>query len=152
MEQQRGGPFIVVVVSYRELHRRPLDKPIVIGRSMDCDLVLGDTILSRHHCRLEPARAGDGWAVVDLNSRNGTFVNANRVKERQALLNGDVVTVGRAHITFHASGYEPPREPRPLAVPIPRDPNADTMAPGDSKAGIKPYTRTPPKPMPESNE
>src|SRR5678810_502978 len=98
MPDARGGPYITVTINNHEAHRRPLDKPIVIGRSLDCELALEEPILSRHHCRLEPAPKGDGWVVVDLGSRNGTFVNARRVKERQALVTGDIITVGRAHI------------------------------------------------------
>ena len=145
MAQDRGGPYISVTVNNQELHRRPIDKPMVIGRSLDCDLILEEPILSRHHCRLERSAEG-GWAVVDLGSRNGTFLNAKRVKDRQPLREGDIVTVGRAHIRFHASGYVPPRTP---PAPQPRDPNAETLSLGDSMVGKPlPFTRPTPQPRP----
>jgi pSer/pThr/pTyr-binding forkhead associated (FHA) protein len=145
MEDTRGGPYITVTLNNREVQRRPIDRAMVIGRSLDCDLVLAEPILSRHHCRLEPVL--EGWAVVDLGSRNGTFVNAKRVKERQVLAGGDIVTVGRAHIHFHASGYNPPRQ---APTPIPRDPNAETITMSDSMIGrALPFTRPAPKPIPK---
>ena len=42
----------------------------MVGRSPECDVAVRDLLLSRTHCRIEPA--GHGWKVVDLNSRNGT--------------------------------------------------------------------------------
>src|ERR1043166_2414877 len=106
---ERGGPFISVIIDHTEVQRVPLTDPISIGRNLDCELWLDDPRLSRTHARIEPAIEGDGWAVVDLDSRNGTFVNAQRIKERQALNHKDIVTIGRAHLAFYARGYIPQR-------------------------------------------
>jgi pSer/pThr/pTyr-binding forkhead associated (FHA) protein len=149
MSDDRGGAYISVHVANQETLRRPIEDAVVIGRSLDCDVCLEEPILSRHHCRLEPALEGDGWAVIDLNSRNGTFLNAKRLIERQVLSDGDIITVGRAHIRFHASGYVPPREP---PRPIPRDPNAETlgMSMSDSMVGRSlPFSRPAPSPRPK---
>ncbi len=68
---------------------------VEIGRTPDNDVVLSDTKLSRHHCRLFEAR--DGVWVQDLSSRNGTFVNGERVEE--ALVRpGDRIRVGSSEI------------------------------------------------------
>lgn len=65
---------------------------LVIGRAADaeCSLV-DDPRISRFHCRLEvnPPSA----RIVDLGSRNGTFVNDERIDERD-LLNGDSLRIG----------------------------------------------------------
>lgn len=50
-----------------------------VGRSSDCDLVLADAEVSRHHCQL--AHTGDGLRVVDLDSANGTRVDGVAVEE-----------------------------------------------------------------------
>ncbi len=170
----RNAAFLTVVVDHVEKMRIPLTTTTSIGRSLDCDIWLEDSILSRHHCRLEPAVEGDGWAVVDLKSRNGTFVNARRVTDAWALTDGDIITVGRAHITFHAKGYVPPRPAGPheaaklpanraamkqdgavssRPLPTARMTNADTLAPGDSGAGVKPlpFTRPPARPIVKPN-
>ena len=141
-----GGPYISVTENNRETQRRALDKPLIVGRNLDCDLVLEEPILSRRHCKLEPTSNG-GWAVADLGSRNGTFLNAVRVKDRQPLKDGDIVTVGRAHIQFHASGYVSPRE---APTPMPRDPNNETIGMSDSMIGrALPFTRPTPTPKPK---
>ncbi len=68
----------------------------VIGRdSEQCDLCLLDPSLSYRHCRLSVI-GGLTW-VEDLDSRNGTFLNGERVV--QALLDtGDVVAIGSCRI------------------------------------------------------
>ncbi|MEI2817784.1 MAG: FHA domain-containing protein [Microthrixaceae bacterium] len=54
-----------------------------------------DTGISRVHARLEPRGAGDGWLIVDLDSANGTMVNAVRVEDAPCpVYEGDVVFVG----------------------------------------------------------
>ena len=49
-----------------------------IGRHGKNDLVLVDSLVSRNHCLIEK-RDGDSWALVDLGSSFGTFVNEERV-------------------------------------------------------------------------
>ena len=51
----------------------------VMGRSPDCAVVLRDRSISRHHARLE--RRGEGWWLVDQDSRNGVFAGHRRVSE-----------------------------------------------------------------------
>ena len=54
----------------------------VVGRSRDCDLVLDDPNVSRHHAELR--QEGGGWMVADLGSTNGIKVNGNRVESAGA--------------------------------------------------------------------
>jgi pSer/pThr/pTyr-binding forkhead associated (FHA) protein/tetratricopeptide (TPR) repeat protein len=49
----------------------------VIGRSLDCGIVLNDATVSRRHFQVEPQ--GDGWKMSDLGSGNGTKVDGQRV-------------------------------------------------------------------------
>jgi pSer/pThr/pTyr-binding forkhead associated (FHA) protein len=70
-----------------------VDRPIVIGRASDADLVVEDAEVSRHHARVSPA--ADGSAVVeDLGSHNGTFVNNNQLYGTARLDRGDELMVG----------------------------------------------------------
>ena len=78
-------------------------EPLLIGRGAGADVRLGDLSLSARHCSLEPV--GGGWKVVDLGSRNGTFVNDVLVKQRK-LGDGDRVRLGRAQFRFMLSGEE----------------------------------------------
>jgi hypothetical protein len=63
----------------------------LLGRGVDCDVVLQDTLVSRHHAALEPR--DDGWWVTDLDSTNGTLVNDESVYETK-LASGDRLQVG----------------------------------------------------------
>ncbi len=92
----RHGAYLIVEDGERQ--RIPLvDVPIVVGRSDGADLRLPDRGLSAMHCRLEPVSSG--WKVVDLDSRNGTFVNDALIKQR-LLEDQDVIRVGRIHVRF----------------------------------------------------
>src|SRR5262245_48220299 len=64
----------------------------LIGRGADCDLRLEAVSVSRHHCKLR--LAGGGATVTDLDSRNGTSVNGQRVSGQAPLHSGDVLGVG----------------------------------------------------------
>lgn len=72
-----------------------------IGRGAGCDIRLDyDPYLSTEHCALE--RRGDGFAVEDLGSRNGTFVNGVAVARGAwfPLTSGDLLTAGRSVLAF----------------------------------------------------
>jgi DNA-binding SARP family transcriptional activator len=68
---------------------------VTIGRSAESDVALPwDPEVSRLHAQLE--RVGADWTVRDDGlSRNGTWVNGERIGGRRPLLDGDVVRVGR---------------------------------------------------------
>ncbi|HZQ27758.1 MAG TPA: DUF3662 and FHA domain-containing protein [Acidimicrobiales bacterium] len=76
------------------------EDPVTIGRLPECDIVLGDTKVSRRHA--EVRRDGGDVVVVDLGSTNGTKVNGAGVRERR-LADGDEITVGTTTLRFEAS-------------------------------------------------
>ena len=65
---------------------------LTLGRSEEADFTIADTRISRIHCKVE-CRDGE-WVVVDLGSRNGTWVGDKRVKE-QVLADGATFLLGR---------------------------------------------------------
>ena len=75
------------------------EAPMTIGREHDCDIHIPDEKVSRCHARIG-CRDGQ-WSVTDLDSRNGTYVNGERTKERQ-LAPGDDVVLGQVHALFVA--------------------------------------------------
>jgi pSer/pThr/pTyr-binding forkhead associated (FHA) protein len=90
--------YLVVRKQEQELDRFELSGPVVIGRSPECDVSITDITLSRKHLQIEPE--GEVWRLRDLGSRNGTFVNGNRVDEH-LLAEGDVIAAGDAQLQFH---------------------------------------------------
>lgn len=99
--------YIVLTANGQEIDRRELRGTLVIGRANDCDVAVHDILLSRRHCRIEPA--GSAWRVVDLASRNGTRIGWERVEQR-VLSDGDCLRVGRTVIRFSKDPYEAPPE------------------------------------------
>lgn len=75
--------------------------PAVIGRSPKSEAVIDSHWVSRFHCTIEQDLSG--FAVRDLNSRNGTMVNEVPVSEAP-LESGDRLTLGM--ITFHVLLHE----------------------------------------------
>ncbi len=67
-----------------------LDRTLV-GRETTCDVVVDDKSVSRKHAFIE--RRGEGWALVDQGSANGTFVNGQKMAEAE-LRDGDEVRLG----------------------------------------------------------
>jgi pSer/pThr/pTyr-binding forkhead associated (FHA) protein len=79
---------------------------VSVGRRDSADVVLDwDEEVSRLHARFE--RIQDEWTVVDDGlSRNGTFVNGQRLSGRRRLANGDSVRCGSTTMTFRTSGID----------------------------------------------
>jgi len=71
----------------------------VIGRAIECDIVVASKSVSREHTRLY--RNGRRWFVEDLGSTNGTYLNEIRVVEATDIRDGDTLTVGDVAFTFH---------------------------------------------------
>ena len=71
------------------------DRPVVIGRSPEVEFVINDQNVSRRHA--EVWRTGEGVAIRDLQSTNGTFVNGHRVSA-VSLSPRDDITIGPLHL------------------------------------------------------
>ena len=67
-----------------------------IGRAPNAKIRLEDDGISRTHARVI-TEADKAW-VEDLQSRNGTFVNGDRIKDRTELRDGDKLQLGRSTV------------------------------------------------------
>ncbi len=87
----------------------PLNKShVVIGRDIRCDVMINDDSVSRRHA--EVVRLAEGYLFRDMGSKNGCFVNGQRIQE-YLLQEGDVVAVGDIQLNFEA-----PRRNEPLVL------------------------------------
>jgi len=68
-----------------------------VGRRPDSDIFLDDVTVSRRHA--EFYRRGSRFAVRDVGSLNGTYVNRDRIEE-VALNGGDEVQIGKFRLVF----------------------------------------------------
>lgn len=82
-------------------HYHVRKRNIFIGSSENCDVVLQDPFVSKLH--LEMRMSDRGFHVVDLNSRNGTFLNQSKIRE-VFLKSDQLIEIGESkiHICFEA--------------------------------------------------
>lgn len=69
-----------------------------VGSGRDCGLRLSCDYVSRQHCRFW--RTDADWAIEDLDSTNGVYINGTRIERRALLKDGDVIQVGAATLMF----------------------------------------------------
>ncbi len=81
-------------------------QPNLIGRGPDCEVVLMDPVCSRVHAVLE--RCEDGWHLRDEDSRNGSYVDDEKIKDA-LLKDGSRLKFGSTEFSFHLSDEPPTR-------------------------------------------
>ncbi|MDX6586120.1 MAG: hypothetical protein QOI31_593 [Solirubrobacterales bacterium] len=107
--EREGRPFLV----YRDGAGQQVILPIQegatelwVGRREVADIRLDfDEEVSGLHAQIEFV-GGDGTLVDDGLSRNGSYVNGERVRGRKVLRDGDVMRFGRSLVLFRAPGGE----------------------------------------------
>jgi pSer/pThr/pTyr-binding forkhead associated (FHA) protein len=108
--ERRGAPFLV----YRDdtdrqylMDLEDADSCLTVGRGRDSDLPLSwDREVSRLHAQLE--RMGHDWTLVDEGlSRNGSYVNGERVTGRRRLRDGDRLCFGTTAVIYRRPTLDP---------------------------------------------
>ncbi|MBW4648017.1 MAG: adenylate/guanylate cyclase domain-containing protein [Kastovskya adunca ATA6-11-RM4] len=107
METLSSTPYLLVDADKAQ---RPL--PLagtnrwIVGRSKHSDVLLLEQSVSRRHALLHCTESGDIY-LIDLGSRNGSFVNGQRVILPVTLQDGDRLTFGNSKLAFHRPQTEP---------------------------------------------
>jgi hypothetical protein len=95
--EELGVEREIAVLSWDGQRKEVDARRVVIGRSRECDIQLGDANVSRRHAELR--QEGAAFWIVDLGATNGMEVNGKRVK-RAKLADGDTITLGSTDISF----------------------------------------------------
>lgn len=111
------------------------NQDVAIGRDPACEFVIDSNVISRKHSRIE--KRFDTVILHDLKSKNGTFVNRERVTSKH-LQDGDILHLGTLPLSFRnpqelVFDFEPPKvsEPPPRESP---PPTAREESVGDSSS------------------
>lgn len=86
----RKGEFFQIVLK---------GKKIAIGRSPENDVVIKDPYSSNQHAFIYPS--DQGYVLRDNNSKNGTFLNSERIRGEIELKKGDEILIGSTRIVFN---------------------------------------------------
>jgi S-DNA-T family DNA segregation ATPase FtsK/SpoIIIE len=142
-----SGPVLALVAGLDAGHRFSVQpgQTTVIGRDTRCQITLNSPSVSARHCAVDIDHSGK-VIVQDLQSRNGTWIDDELVREPRILAPGEILRLGAVHLTLldrepddRSAGYElarqhgtggsiafnrPPRsalapEPPPLQLPTP---------------------------------
>ncbi len=79
-----------------------------LGRTENNDVVLADVMVSRHHALIQKQGQEELW-LVDLGSRNGTYLNGSRLTRPTLLQDQDQIVIGSCRLLFHQPNA--PRRP-----------------------------------------
>ena len=96
-----GGPEKAMVVVHRGANKGSryliAQESTSIGRSPESEIFLDDVTVSRSHAVIE--RNGSVFALNDLGSLNGTYIN-NQSLKTSPLTSGDEIQIGKFHLIF----------------------------------------------------
>ena len=84
-----------------------------IGRDLVCDVVLEDPLSSRVHAIV--FQQDNEWWVRDADSRNGTYLNGNKIDEAR-LLDGCTIRIGTAEFEFKQTALHPTEMARRVSL------------------------------------
>lgn len=98
-DQTEMTPFVIDIPDNPQL-----EPEVVIGRARDCDMQIRKSYISRHHCGIAFDAKTKSVRVRDLGSRNGTFVNDQRVAGFHDVHDGDVLIVGFLSLKVEIAG------------------------------------------------
>ena len=104
--EKQGRPFLLYrdTLGTQHIYALPAEGAAVVGRRLENDVALEwDTEVSRVHARLE--KIGGDWTVMDDGiSRNGSWINGERVTGRRRLRDGDALRFGTTVVAFIQPG------------------------------------------------
>jgi pSer/pThr/pTyr-binding forkhead associated (FHA) protein len=98
-------PKLTLTFKEKSLGDYPLQKghSLTIGRRRSNDVMIENLAVSSHHAKIDSV--GEGFVLLDLQSKNGSFVNEQLINSHW-LKNGDVINIGKHSLVFCYSENE----------------------------------------------
>ena len=100
--EESGREAIIKLTDLRDgenVYTSKAKKTIVVGRSSECDITIkGDKSISGKHFILSVR--GDSVSITDNNSLNGTKLNGQKLTDTIALIDGDIIEIGRGKYRY----------------------------------------------------
>ncbi|PWH18496.1 MAG: hypothetical protein DDG59_06020 [Anaerolineae bacterium] len=100
-ENLENVPFLVAQGGSLNGQRWAIRDQLLIGRDEQCDIVIPERQVSRHHARL--TRTAQGTFLEDLASKNGTHVNGVLIAQPTLLQDGDSIQIALAQVFYYLS-------------------------------------------------
>ncbi|MBV9186301.1 MAG: FHA domain-containing protein [Acidobacteria bacterium] len=98
VEQQDPLPIGTLTADDGTMHPL-LEETSTIGRTPANTIVLRDGSVSGRHARVD--RTAEGFVIEDAGSRNGTYINSEKLSEKRLLADGDLIRLGKIILTFN---------------------------------------------------
>jgi len=97
LESPEPVAWLVVVRGPKQGYDFPVEAVTNIGRDPQNHIVLEDEWVSASHATIR--REGNAYFLFDLASRNGTYLNGQRI-QKALILDGDEIVIGRTTLRF----------------------------------------------------
>lgn len=88
-------------------------RSLTIGRRNDNDVMINNLAVSGYHAKIDSV--GKGFVFVDLQSKNGSFVNEKLINSHW-LQDGDIISIGKHSLIFAYDQEEPHRDDKPAKM------------------------------------
>jgi hypothetical protein len=113
LNNSQEHPLLIAQAGPLEGKRWNIKTQLLLGRGSDCDIIIPDRQVSRHHSRIFSSERGT--MVEDLGSKNGTYVNGDLLQEAVMLIDGDELQISLSqHFIYLSSDATMPLEGLPL--------------------------------------
>ena len=93
-KSSEDNPVVIGFDGEMDSLRWMLNQSLLIGRDSECDIIIPNRQVSRHHAKITPSI--NGIILEDLNSKNGTHKNGERITSPVKLNDGDIIHIALA--------------------------------------------------------
>jgi len=115
LKNNQEYPLLIAQAGPLEGKRWNIQTDLILGRGSDCDIIIPDRQVSRHHSHI--FSGSQGTMVEDLGSKNGTYVNGDLLQEAVMLIDGDELQISLSqHFIYLSSDATMPLESLPLEM------------------------------------